>query len=78
MEKKTNTEIPNFKRGFVKYAATNVVRGAIDKFVEFSSHEFISLSNHMKTCIQVKQLIATFIIKNVNKYSILKKNKWYP
>ena len=39
------------------------VRGAIDKFAEFSSQEFISLSNDMKTCIQVKRLIISFIIR---------------
>ena len=32
----------------------------------------------MKTCIQVKQLISSLIIKKVNRYFIVKKNKWYP
>ena len=40
-----------------------IIRGVIDKFAEFSSHSFISLSNHLKTCIHVKQLIFTFIIR---------------
>ena len=47
-------------------ALSSYLRGAIDKFAEFSSHYFISSSNHTKTCIQVKQLIFTFIIRLVN------------
>ena len=43
----------------------------IDKFAEFSSQEFISLSNDMKTCIQVKRLIISFIIRYVNRVFIL-------
>ena len=39
------------------------VRGVIDKFAEFSSHSLISLYNHLKTCIHVKQLMFTFIIR---------------
>ena len=54
----------------IKAIAIMTIRGAIDKFAEFCSFSLISLSNHLKTCIQIKQLNSYFIIKNVNEYFI--------
>ena len=54
------------------------IRGVIDMFAELSSQKFISLSNHLKIHIHVKQLIFTFIIMFVIRHYIGKKKKWYP